>query len=130
MTMDPRTLRAFADELQKIAGAKQFLQRPDVFLPALGAAVLGTAQYLANRAPAGGKSPQQKAFSRAEAVTAMNEKERKKEGREPTLVEDVDRVTAKPMRQLADIAAKHPVKSAIPSAAVGALIGRGVARVL
>jgi hypothetical protein len=128
--MDSRTLYAFSDEIQKIAGFKDKVLDPSVLLPAVGAAVFGVAQYMANRAPKGEKSTQQKAFEKAERSVDYDEAQRKKEGKKPGFLSETSRITAKPMRELADLAAKHPVKAAIPTAAVGAMAGRTIARMM
>lgn len=97
------------------------VQHPEATGAALGATIAAVGQYATRRG-------QQKAFARAERHQSEKAQERKKEGRKPGMWEEVEQVTAKPMRQLADVAARHPVKSSLAVAPVGALVGSNLAK--
>jgi hypothetical protein len=140
--MNVVTVRAFRDELTKIAAAGGLAglsakalgvlkSNPMAVSAALGAATFVAAQYAANRAPKdGGKSGQQRLFSRIQASSEHDEKQRKKEGKKPTFVSESRRILAKPMSQLATLSTKHPLPAALPAAAVGAKVGVEFAKLL
>jgi hypothetical protein len=130
MSMNARTLAAFSDELGKIAGVVETMKRPDVYLPILGASALGAAQYLANRAPKGGRSGQERIADEREWKLSQSEKERKRTGEKPGFGTKFKRVQARTARDYADYAKKNPGKAAIPAALIGALSGRRLARAI
>jgi hypothetical protein len=131
--MNADTVRGFADEMEKLAqggSISSIIMDPSVILPAAGALMAVGAQALANRAPKGGKSVQQKIFEKRELELGYEARERKREGKKPTFTDETNRITAKPLRELAALAAKHPFKAALPAAAIGAGLGASIARAL
>lgn len=120
--MDPTRLTAFADELEKIADAKTMAG-----FAAAGAAAAFAANYLATK---GKPSLMQKATRANERVIAGEVADRKRTGTKPSFKDEMSRITAKPTRELADLAAKHPAKASLPAAMVGASTGIAVAKML
>lgn len=97
----------------------------------IGAAALTGAQYLANkRFHKNAPSAQEKIVDRANYNIKQTAREAKAEGRKLTFTEEVAQITAKPAKELAELAAKHPVKAALPMAAIGASLGSNIVRII
>jgi hypothetical protein len=56
------------------------------------------------------------------------EKELKRLRQKPSFLQKVRQATAKPVKDLADIAAEHPVKAALPMIPIGASLGATAVR--
>jgi len=127
--MNAVMMRAFRDELSKIAAVGGLAGMDPVRAGAgIGALAAFGLQYMANKAPKGGKSVQQKIFEKKEQEINYDAKVSKKEGKKPSFYGKVQKITAKPMSQLATLATKHPVQAAIPAAILGANAGAIVAK--
>lgn len=129
--MNSVMLAAMRDEMEKIADAAALVAKNPVVIGAvIGALGAAGVQYGANVAPKGGKSLQQKIFEKHEQNIAYDERQRRKEKVKPTFHSEYARITAKPMRELADLAAKHPIRASMPAASLGASAGASIARAL
>jgi hypothetical protein len=96
----------------------------------IGGVAFTAGQYLSNRATKGGKSQQQRAYGNAERRVLDAKREREREGRKPSMVEETAEIMATPLRQLGDAAARRPLRYALVAAPFGASLGAAVAKKL
>lgn len=128
--MNAATMRSFRDEYEKIAVDLGPLKNvnPIVIGAGIGALAAMGAQVAANKGANGKKSVQQRLAGKLQSHVDYEEKLRKKEKRKPTFMGETLRISAKPFRELSDLAAKHPLKAALPAAALGARAGISVVK--
>ena len=110
---------------------KAIAKRPGLAGAAIGGLALTAIQAIANR---GGKNGSPSTQQRV-AETLMHKAKRdiqvaKQEGRKLTYGEEINRLTAPSIKGLSDLAAKHPIRSALPALPIGASVGANIGRML
>jgi hypothetical protein len=103
---------------------------PEIGAALGGAALTGAAQYLMARPRKGGLSIDQAGSGAALRAQKLMESEAKRDGRQLTYREEMQKAMVPALKGVADASAKYPGKSALMAASSGSLAGLALLKAL